>query len=391
MKPLSSLEVFDLAAEIAGRIKNHLDELWYEKAEITLSIMFSTKPKLGAWASVAPTVEAPTRHEITLTYALVEHIYSEALDFSMFAIGRKGQVNPSGAHMIPEQFDLLQAAMFMFESGITFLIFHELGQINQYHGPIRAKYGPTGTAISIISEFEVMDTTQMLTGDLASIFHATELAADFEALDWMANSLQAIFKGADFIDHAYLQCAIVSCIMLMFNGGNPVCLDPVPVGSHPYPVLRMDLWIKAYAERTWVLSKALELETSKEEVTKRLMDASFWVLMKWMTRLQLPDVPCHTDFFKGMMAHQNYDSYMLEIINLWTLEYQQARRNRKYGGPFSVLYFTDQFRAKVGAAMNNETLEEHIRNCFDVRQQKDERLTRTLLRPLPALPNANPP
>lgn len=364
MKPLSNLEIYDLAAELAGRIKCHLDESWYDKAGITLSIMWSDAPQLGAWASVAPTPEAPMRHEITLTYELVESIYSEALDFAMFALGRNGQMHPSGMHMIPAQFELLQAAVFMFESGINFIIFHELGHINQLHGPIRVKYGPTGMTTCTINEFAALDGNQPLTGDLASIYHATEFAADFEALDWMATSLEMMFKGEDFNDHAYLQIAIVSCIMLMFNGDNPVRLDSTPVGSHPYPAPRMDLWTKTYAERTQILSDHLEIKLNKEEITKRFMDASFLALMKWMTRHQLPDVPQYTDFCKGTMAHPNHDSYMREVINLWSLEYQQARNSRKYGSPLSVLYFSDEFRIKVGATKNHETLRDHLRLCL---------------------------
>lgn len=364
MKPPSNLEIFDLATEIAGRIKSHLEEAWYNKTEVALRITLSDTPHLGAWASVAPTLDAPTRHEITLTYELVERIYSEALDFAMFALGHKDQIHPAGIHMIPAQFELLQAAEFMFESGIAFVIFHEVGHINQLHGTIRAKYGPANMNPCTISEFSEMDGSQPLTGDLASIYHATEFAADFEALDWMATSLEMMFKGDNFNDHAYLQVAIVSCIMLIFNGDNPVRLDPTPVGSHPYPAPRMDLWTKTYAERTQILSDHLEIKLNKEEITKRFMDASFLALMKWMTRHQLPDVPQYTDFCKGTMAHPNHDSYMREVINPWSLEYQQARNSRKYGHPLSVLYFSDEFRIKVGATKNHETLRDHLRLCL---------------------------
>lgn len=364
MNPLSDLEVFGLAAEVAGKIKSHLDESWYNRAGITLSIMRSEAPQLGAWASIAPTPEAPTRHEITLTYALVERIYCEALDFAMFALGKNRQIHPAGIHMIPAQFELLQAAEFMFESGIAFVVFHEVGHINQLHGPIRAKYGPAGMTPCTISEFAEVDGNQPLTRNLASIYHATEFAADFEALDWMATSLQMMFKGEDFVDHAYLQIAIVSCIMLMFNGENPVRLDPAPVGSHPYPAPRMDLWTKAYTERTRVLSDDLNIRANSEEITKRFMDASFMALMKWMTRHQLPDAPQYTDFCNGTMAHPNHDSYMREVINLWSLEYQQARNSRKYGPPLSVLYFSNEFRIKVGATKNHETLRDHLQLCL---------------------------
>jgi hypothetical protein len=376
MEPLSRLEMFDLAVELAEKIKEQLNMEWYNKTEIVLSINWSTEPKLGAWASIGPTTDAPTRHTITLTYELIETIYSEALDFALFAFGRKGEPPSSGVHLIADQFELLQAAEFMFESGITFVIFHELAHINQCHGSIRAKYAPAGSSPCTINEFESLNDAQMLTGDLASIYHATEIAADFEALDWMATNLEAMFQGEDFCDHAYLQCAIVSCIMLMFNSDNPVRLDPLPAGSHPFPVPRMDLWVKAYAERTVQLSPWLQIEVSTEDVINRLMDASFLALLKWMTRRQLPDVPQYTDFFKTVRAHPNFDRYMREIIKLWDVEYRSARNSRKFGGPLAVLYFSDEFRREIGSAMNRESLSEHVQHCFDTTEREQVRLAK---------------
>ena len=74
----------------------------------------------------------------------------------------------------------------------------------------------------------------------------------------------------------------------------------------------MELWVKAYAERMRVRDKHLEIKLSNEDITKHFMDAFFWALMKWMTRLQLPDAPQYTDFFKGAMDHPHYDTYMRE-------------------------------------------------------------------------------
>lgn len=360
MDLLSTHEVFDFAAQIAQQIKDYLDEAWYNETEITLSINWSQKKELEAWASVAPTMDAPTRHSITLTYDLVEYIYGQAFDFATFARGRKGQAYPSGMHMIPEQFELLQSAEFMFSSGVSFVIFHELAHINQHHGAIRRRYSATDSDACMVSE----EQDERITGNLACAYHATEFAADFEALDWMADSLLRTVKGMDYVDHAYLQCAIVSCIMLMFNGVNPVRLDPDPVGTHPYPAPRMDQWVKAYAERVRVLAKNLGIEPHNVDVSKRLFDASFWALMKWKVRNDLPDEAQYTDFVKGAMAHPNYKSYMRSVINLWTAEYRDARASRRFGGPLGVLFFTNEHRAMVGAAENLETQTTHLTQCL---------------------------
>jgi hypothetical protein len=253
----------------------------------------------------------------------------------------------------------------MFESGIAFVIFHELAHLNQSHGLIRSKYGPAESDPTTLSEFAAVHGRDKITGDYASIHHATELAADFEALDWMSNCLEPMFKGEEFIDHAYLQCAIVSCIMLVFNGDRPLHIDPQPIGSHPHPLPRMDLWVKAYAERMRIRAGDLGIKSSNDDITKRFMDASFWALMKWITRLQLPEVPEYTAFFKGAVAHPDYATYMRDVVNLWTAEYQQARSSRKFGAPLSVLYYADEFRDRIGAVRNLEPLLTHVERTLN--------------------------
>ena len=359
MRPLDQVEIFELASAYAMAIKESLEKAWYDASGVSLSISFSTEPYLDAWAAVRPRNGPPTNHEIVLSYKLVEEIYGAALEYARFAHGRKGETHPLGLQMVPESFDMLAAAKFMFESGVIFVIFHELGHINQDHGSIRSGYSANHLISTVVNEFSINDGKR-LSGDLASIYHATEMAADFEALDWMSTSLAAQFKGVDFIERAYLQSAIVSAIMLIFNGDNPPQLDRQPAGSHPYPWLRMDLWAQAYSERTRVLSNSLMIDTATD-VRKTFMDAAYLATLSWMTRYQLTGVYEYERFVSGPMSHENYSEYMRAVVNVWTAEYRHARSARKYGFPFSVPYYTDELRAKVGAVKNVESFADHVR------------------------------
>lgn len=364
MKPLEITEINGYAADIASSVKAQLDDAWYEGSGISLSINFSTESELGAWASVWPTLEKPLRHEISITYSLVQRLYNEAFDFSMFAFNPDGKSLPLETHLIPAEFDFETAVNFMFESAIAFLIFHELAHLNQSHGDIRARYGKAGDTPQRIAEFTKVKDDALIVGDLASAYHATELAADFEALDWMFTSLGAMFKGDDLVDHAYLQCSIVSCIMLIFNGDKPAHLDDTPSKSHPYPWPRMETWVQTYVERLELSSNFFAINLSRAAITKRLMDASYVAILKWMTRFEIPETPEYVEFVKGARNHPNYRSYMQQVIKLWSQEYKAARGSRKYGPPFSVLYFTDEFRNMVGASLNDEPWKEHIEKSF---------------------------
>lgn len=353
--------VFTYAMDVSERIAGGLRERWYNSQGVSLDIRWSPFPGIGAWAYLVPSLEAPTEHVVTLTYDLVQTIYDLAWTFAFFATGN-GKPLPVDAQLIPARFEPKSAAEFMFASGIAFVIFHEIGHLNQGHGSIRSKFNPARSDGLSVHDFDVHvgAPEAPATGEHAAILHATELAADFEALDWMASITQRDFQGEEYTDHAYLQCAIVSCIMLMFNGAYPMRLDPAPIRSHPYPPIRMYLWVKAYSERTAVLLKELKIEADAKSIFTKYSAATFWALMSWVNRIGAADDPAYTDILKGPLEHPNFGSYMRHVVDAWSRVYRDARSSRRYGMPLSVLYFDNDFRALIGTVPNEETLRQHV-------------------------------
>ncbi|XQE68730.1 hypothetical protein ACOAPY_09265 [Pseudomonas sp. P3C3] len=356
-------ELIDRAVHLADHIKGDLDSRWYAASDIELCIRWLHTNEIRATASVEPSLDRVRRHVISLSYGLIQELYSIALEFARFTKGRPEQQGVHlGVHMLPAQFDLLEAADLMFTAGVLFVIYHEIGHLNQNHGAIRSLYG-TGTASCTIDDFEIAGE-ESISGAEAAISHATEFAADAEALDWMATQLE-VFEDSDYLDHAYLHCAMVSCIMFLFNGDRPVQLDAEPVGTHPYPVIRMDYWVQLYAERIDLFSEQLRVTEEKSAIVKRLSDAAFVAALSWLNRGQWLNAPDYSDVCKGSLAHPNHASYMRHVINTWSRHDQIARDSRRYGGALSVLYFTDEFREMVGAVPNRESFKTHAKKTLE--------------------------
>ncbi len=356
-------ELIDRAVQFAHHIKDDLDSRWYTASEIELCIRWLDTSDVRATASAEPSLDRVDRHVISLSYGLIQELYSIAFEFARFSIGNPEQQGIHlGVHMLPAQFELLDSADLMFMAGVLFVIYHEIGHLNQNHGAIRSLYG-TGIASCTIDDFEIAGEVP-ISGAQAAISHATEFAADAEALDWMAKQLEC-FRGSDYLDHAYLQCAMVSCIMFLFNGDRPVRIDAEPVATHPYPVVRMDYWVRLFAERTAILSDHLQVAEDKPAIVKRLSDASFVATLSWLTRGQWMDAPNYSDFCKGSSAHPNHASYMRHVIDIWSRHYEVARGARRYGGALSVLYFTDEFRKMVGAIPNRESFKTHTEKSLE--------------------------
>lgn len=357
-----------LASDITQQIKDDLERRWYSASDIEFSITWQQTLEVRATASVEPSLDRIDRHVVSLSYGLIDQIYSIAFEFARFSTGGPGRDMHAGVHMLPRQFDIMRATDLMFMAGIMFVVYHEVGHLNQNHGAIRAIYG-TNAPSAIVDECEVAGEG-VISGAQSAISHATEFAADYEALDWMAASLMP-FVGVDFLDHAYLHCGIVSCIMLLFNGARPIQIDAEPMGTHPYPLPRMDHWVRLFAERTALISTQNQIAEDQIAIAQRLSDASFVALMSWLVRGGGMATPEYTAFCRGSQAHPNYAEYMGHVVNMWSRHDEQARSARRYGGALSVMYFSDEFRAMVGAGINRETYLSHIENTLaTVRPQR---------------------
>ncbi|WP_175170265.1 hypothetical protein [Achromobacter kerstersii] len=358
IKAMELPELIEKAVEFTNAMKEELDARWYAASDIELSIRWLSTMDVEATASVEPSLEIVEQHVVSLSYGLLDYLYAEALEFARFSRAPNGEDHVHGTIAPPQHIGIFETADLMFMVGLMFVFYHEIGHLNQGHGSIRALYGDDPTN-GLIDDFEEAKARRKV-GDAAAISHATEFAADFEAQDWMMRHLSAL-SGDDAIHQAYLQCAMVSCIMLLFNGDQPAQLDSEPLGTHPYPVLRMDLWVQVFTEKLALLAQPLQITEDRAKLAKRFSDAGLMALMSWLTRYEKLDSSPHSDFCKGLLAHPNFSSYMRHVISTWSRHDEQARASRRYGTPMGVMYFTDEFRALVEAEPNRDSYLAHIK------------------------------
>ena len=79
----------------------------------------------------------------------------------------------------------------IFVAAITWVFFHELGHLMQEHGVIRAEFGSTAEGPGLAADIQDFEASgdDVLIGREAVVSHATELAADFEAMNFYVAEL----------------------------------------------------------------------------------------------------------------------------------------------------------------------------------------------------------
>ncbi|MFS0828083.1 hypothetical protein [Pseudomonas phoenicis] len=358
MPSRTDAEIYDLANNVLAGITQNLTDTIYKDLHGSLSFGWAPALKFNAWAESGTVDGGPPQHNIVLHYELARLLYRDAEAFCSFA--SDGQTKrliqtkfaDDATDLLPECFTLEDCIQNMFLGSLTWVYFHELGHLMQEHGRVRNDRGSTA-ATTAIQELDA-HAAQILTGRKASISHATELAADSEAITlcliesarhFLEGPLVDESDGAEvFIGSVYLLTCSLACIFYRFNAGSsPQVVTPI-TGSHPSPIYRLERSAPHIYELTEILLKAFEFDGQRRRLvsmTKQAADLGsfFWNYSKGVAS----DETIHL-FVKGFMQRPDFKPYSREILTVWDEIYPSIMASRHFGPPFGVMEFTQEFR-----------------------------------------------
>jgi hypothetical protein len=180
--------IYDLAVRIIDGIKEDFQGVNYSELEGTLQVVWGEEKRFTASAFSSGDLDRPPQHTVRLTYELARQIYRDGEQFYDFL--KSGiqpyrsaflTYDPPAPPPLPESFTREDFQNNFLAAALTWVFAHEIGHLTQEHGYIRSKFGNTGEANLEIHECEVMSSSASLSPATSAIYHATELAADFEA------------------------------------------------------------------------------------------------------------------------------------------------------------------------------------------------------------------
>lgn len=354
-------EIYELANNVLVEITQNLTDTIYKKLNGSLTFGWATPPKFNAWAESDTVVGGPPQHKIVLHYELARLLYRDAEDFCSFASNEQMKhliqttFADDATDLLPECFTLDDCINNMFLGSLTWVYFHELGHLMQEHGRVRNNGSLTSTTTTI-QELDA-HAAQLLNGRQASISHATELAADSEAITLcLIASARHFLKGplvdeADgaevFIGSVYLLTCSLACIFYRFNAGSsPHVVTPI-TGSHPSPIYRLELSVPHIYELAELLLKASNFNGERRRLvsmTKQAADlGSFFCNYAQGTGT---DETIHL-FVKGFLQRPEFKPYSKEILTIWDEIHPSIMSSRHFGTKLGVLHFTAEFRSFV--------------------------------------------
>ena len=388
---MTDQEIYAIAANVINAIVGDYSHGIYADLGGTLKSSWSDEQKFSAWAESEGNIESPPQHKVVLCYELARKLYRDAEDFHQFmdtelskeiyqALFQDFEMKPR----LSEEITRAGSIKNMFIGALTWVLFHELGHLTQEHGYIRLKFGGIGVNTHI--EDCESDGSQPLNGKAAIISHATEFAADVEAINWCIVELVRHFlplsetdkelilrelsqdelgkdhpllappltesekehRLLEFQGNLFRMVCGMSCAFYRFYGERTVAPEPVPQGSHPTPIRRLELCLPSIFERLDDAGRGQELHGLNRrhlvELCRGAADSSglFW-LWRYGQSTGIPD----NFIIKGILQDPHFETYWAAIVSAWDEMEPTIKNIRRFGFNGGMLTFTDALRSQL--------------------------------------------
>lgn len=343
-------EIIDLACDVFSTITDDLNSGLYKKLNGKLSIRWGEKRCFYAYAATDSDVNTPPKHFIGLTYETAILLYRDIEDYHLYidygADNQKFDVifqDFEYPKTLSTESGKKHCCKNMFTSGITWILFHELGHLLQEHGHIRSLYDCNKGNKIVDCAANDSEANSKLSGKASAVSHVTEMAADYYAMVSCLRALLRHFEGDELKSETRCFSSVLALVLYRFHGVNSYIPTEVPEGSHPPPLIRLEqttpLIFELYSKLTSIKRLELINITSWSSYTVGL----FWLRKYGQMNPELPD-----DFFlAGSLQRPGMAWYHKIMIDTWDEIKPIIDSVKRIDDHVSELHFSDEYRKKL--------------------------------------------
>lgn len=328
---MNDQEIYVLASKIIEEIKDDFNRAYYDHIGGQLVVSWSAKFRFNAFACSDGDLKAPPNHKINLDYELARIIYRDGEKFYDFISGpiekyrnffeSYDDPNPPDGFKFHEKKHFLNNFL---AAALTYIFAHEIGHLVEEHGHVRGKYGNVCSDFALVDECEAADQNANLNARQSAIWHATELAADYEATYWCITEIfRHALKGPEsersdiLLETAKIFISAFACTYFRFNGLTAREPPIRPVGSHPHPVFRLEVALLHAIELIDQLNGVVNTGKTKREISHYLKKSATAANLFWISQYLQPEVVDSALIIGGVINHENTRTYLPELLAAW--------------------------------------------------------------------------
>jgi len=350
---MNDTEIVELVSDVFCKIIGDLNDGLYKDLEGDISFRWhDNKRYFYADAATASGIDEPPKHYIGLSYDAaillyrdIEHYYqyieygadNEKFDiiFKDFEYPKSLSVGSSKEHSCKN----------MFTSGITWILYHELGHLIQEHLYIRNLYISSNNAEIIDCAANDSGNNETLSGKASAVYHVTEMAADFYATTSCLSALLRHFEGNELEVEIRNFTSVLALLIYRFHGINSYVPTELPEGSHPKPLIRLEqtmpLVFEIYSKYDLLNEKKTSL--NRLDLIRITSWSSFTVGLFWLRKNNLSGIP-EDYFLSGSRQRPGMTEYHRVMLDTWDEVKPIIDRVKRIDDPFQELKFSDAYR-----------------------------------------------
>lgn len=354
---MDNSEIINLGCDVFSKIKADLNEDLYSELNGEISIHWSVDRLFYAHAASDPKVGESPRHFICITYDTLILLYRDIEDYYSYieygADNGKFDVvfqNFEYPKTLSAPAAKEHCCKNMFISGITWILFHELGHLIQEHGHVRSLYN-CDEGIEII-DCAANDNKRkiILSGKASAVSHVTEMAADFYAVISCLRALTRHFEGRELEAEIRSFTSALALVLYRFHGNNSYAKTEVPEGTHPQPLIRLEQTMPLVFEiySNFELLKAKKSNLTRLDLVNITSWSSFTVGFFWLRKNRQKDIP--DDYFiSGSRQRPGMTEYHKVILATWDEIKPIIDKVKRIDDPIAELQFSDHYRKFLSA------------------------------------------
>lgn len=363
---MKDIDIYNLASQVLGDITNDLNESRYTELGGELTITWCTEKKFGAYASSLDEAGKPPKHRVTMYYELARQVWRDAEELCKFlrSIPQDSGVDKlydfyDDRVKLPKCFNDEVLVKNIFVAAITWVYFHEIGHLMQEHGVIRDEFGEGHSGavkIADVYDFEASNHKRLV-GREALVSHVTELAADFEATTLYVFELLRHVNDPDFVEGEkrtevlsgliYLMVCGLSLLFFRFNGSQPILPTAVIEGSHPNPLIRLELNVPQIFENLDMIGRIFDHGLDRKQLVLLCGKAALSATLYWsMTKTEKREFDDRF-LLKGLLSNSVVLQYLQPIVACWDEILPRVKEVRRFGFPLGLMTFTDYFKERI--------------------------------------------